>query len=470
LGAHSPELLTSSATPFPSTITGPGGTWTISGPDVESVAGYSISSFANIVVGGSPDRFVFEPGGSISGNLEGAARFTNTLDYSERTDRVNVNLQTDVASDIGGRFSNISNFIDGSNLYNTIFGPDANWTITGPNAESVAGDTFSSFGNLVGGAGRDQFTFQPGGSVTGNIDGGGGINTLDYSDLAGRVPVNLQTDTASDIGGTFIRISKFTGSSSSENTLTVALQAACDVTGSNSGTIYSQSFTSFQNLVGGAFDQFVFYPGGSLSGNLRGMGGNNVVSYANIPTAVTVNLRTDTAADIGGTFAGISRLVGGTGVDTVVGPNSATCWAITGVNTINVLGLTMSDFPNVTGGSGDDSFAVSGAGELTGKIDGGGGVNSLNYSGYPGDVIVDLLLGNATAVLGGVAQIQNITGGNGNGLLVGDAQANVLVGGLGRNVRIGDAGADSLIGGGADSILIGGSVVQHNSGDRVTRL
>ncbi len=302
-----------------STITAPGGTWIISGPDVESVAGYSFSSFPNVIAGGGPDDFVFEPGGSVSGNLGGAPGYTNTFDYSERTDRVNVDLQTDVASDIGGTFSNISNFIGGSNSYNTIFGPGATWMITGPNAESVAGDTFSSFGNLVGGTGPDQFVFQPGGSISGNIDGGGGFNTLDYSALASRVAVNLQTDMASDIGGTFTRISKFIGSSSSQNTLTDALQATCDITGSNSGTIYSQSFKSFENLVGGAYDQFIFYSGGSLSGNLTGMGGNNVVSYANIPTAVTVNLRMDTAPGIGGTFTGISRFIGGTGADTVIG-------------------------------------------------------------------------------------------------------------------------------------------------------
>ncbi len=140
-------------------------------------------------------------------------------------------------------------------------------------------------------------------------------------------------------------------------------------------------------------------------------------------------------------------------------PNSATSWAIAGVNTINVLGLTFSDFPNIAAGSANDSFAISGAGELTGKIDGGGGVNSLSYSGYPGNVIVDLLLNSATGVSGGVYNVQNVTGGSGNNLLVGNAQANVLVGGSGRNILIGDGGSDSLTGGGADSILIGGSTI-----------
>ncbi len=300
------------------TITGPGGMWTISGTNAGSVAGFAFSSFANVVAASGPDDFVYQPGGSLSGNLEAGAGGTSTLDYSARTDRVNVNLQTDVASDIGGMFSDISNFIGGTNSYNTVFGPDAMWTISGPNAESLDGDTFSSFGNLVGGTGPDQFVFQPGGSVSGNINGGGGTDTLDYSSLATRVTVNLETDTASEIGGTFTAISKFIGSSGN-NTLVMRPQATCDIAGSNSETIYSQSFTSFENLVGASYDQFLFHPGGGLSGNLTGMGGNNVVSYANIPTAVSVNLGESTAPKIGGTFAGISRFIGGTGVNTVIG-------------------------------------------------------------------------------------------------------------------------------------------------------
>ncbi len=303
------------------TITGPGGMWTISGTNAGSVAGLTFSSFANVVAASGPDDFVFQPEGSLSGNLEAGAGATNTLDYSARSDRVNVDLETDVASDIGGTYSNVANFLGGTNSFNTIFGPDAMWTISGPDAVSVGGDTFSAFGNLTGGTGSNQFVFQPGGSVSGNINGGGGTNTLDYSALGSRVTVNPQTDTASEIGGTFTNISKFTGSSG-DNTLIVRPQATCDITGSNSGTIYSQSFTSFGNLVGGGFDQFVFLPAGSLSGNVTGMGGNNVVSYANMANPVTVNLRTDTAPAIGGNFAGISTFIGGTGVDTVVGPDT----------------------------------------------------------------------------------------------------------------------------------------------------
>ena len=57
----------------------------------------------------------------------------------------------------------------------------------------------------------------------------------------------------------------------------------------------------------------------------------------------------------------------------------------------------------------------------------GGGVNTLDYSAYTGDVVVDLPLGTATG-FAAISNIQNVTGSIGNDILVGDANANVLVG------------------------------------------
>ncbi len=90
-------------------------------------------------------------------------------------------------------------------------------------------------------------------------------------------------------------------------------------------------------------------------------------------------------------------------------------------------------------------------------IDGGGGVNALDYSAYVGDVTVNLPLGTATGLDGGIANIRNVTGSVGNDLLVGDANANVLIGGTGRNVLIGGGGADQITGGGDNNLMIGGS-------------
>ena len=95
----------------------------------------------------------------------------------------------------------------------TLIGPDVAtvWYVTGSNAGTVGAATFSSFENLTGGSGADQFVFLPGGSVGGNIDGGGGTNTLDYSAISTPVTLNLAATTSTGIGGTFTNINDFIG-------------------------------------------------------------------------------------------------------------------------------------------------------------------------------------------------------------------------------------------------------------------
>ncbi|HEV3298186.1 MAG TPA: hypothetical protein VG055_01000, partial [Planctomycetaceae bacterium] len=91
------------------------------------------------------------------------------------------------------------------------------------------------------------------------------------------------------------------------------------------------------------------------------------------------------------------------------------------------------------------------------SINGEGGDNTLDYSGYTGDVTVDLPLGYATGLTGGISNIRNVVGSLGNDILVGDGQANVLMGGTGRNILIaGQGGGDTLIGGPSQNILIAG--------------
>jgi hypothetical protein len=50
---------------------------------------------------------------------------------------------------------------------------------------------------------------------------------------------------------------------------------------------------------------------------------------------------------------------------------------------------------NLIGGAAADTFAVTGTGGVTGIIDGMGGVNTLDYSGFASDIFVDLCLGSA---------------------------------------------------------------------------
>src|SRR5262249_21675155 len=80
-------------------------------------------------------------------------------------------------------------------------------------------------------------------------------------------------------------------------------------------------------------------------------------------------------------------------------------------------------------------------------FDGQAGTDTLDYTGYTRGVRVNLALGTATGLAGGVSNVEN----------VGDGQANVRRGGGGRDIIVGRGAADSLRGEGGDDILIGAS-------------
>jgi hypothetical protein len=236
------------------------------------------------------------------------------------------------------------------------------------------------------------------------------------------------------------------------------------VTGPNTGTVGNISYTGVNYLLsfGAGQATFKFLPGGSEL-ILNGDGSPAVLDLSALTTPTTVNLPfvSGNVYNVGSVpgvipvFVLMTSVVGASG-DTLVGGNAANTWSITGSNAGQVGGVTFSGFSNLTGGSQADTFAFVNGGSVTGAVNGGGGVNALDYSAYVGDIVVDLALGTATAVSGGIANIQNVTGSQGDDLLVGDANANVLLGGTGRNIIIGGAGGDTITGGGGDNILIGG--------------
>ena len=162
---------------------------------------------------------------------------------------------------------------------------------------------------------------------------------------------------------------------------------------------------------------------------------------------------------------------GGSGKDTLVGPDTANTWTLTGSNTGTVGNVNFKGIGNLTGGTGQDIFKINPTGSLTGTLDGGpapGGSNNwLDYSAWSNPVKVALStpLGGATSITGGVQNIQNVIGGSGNDTLIGSNAGSVLVGGPGNDtltagggsLLIGGLGKDTLNGGSGQDILIGGT-------------
>jgi Ca2+-binding RTX toxin-like protein len=127
---------------------------------------------------------------------------------------------------------------------------------------------------------------------------------------------------------------------------------------------------------------------------------------------------------------------------------------------------------------------------LSGVIDGGGGVNALDYSTQTINITVNLATGTATRT-GGVTNIRNVATGSGkdsitgnaldnliqagtgndtinggtggNDILVGGAGDDTITAGSGRSILIGSAGADILNGGSEQDLLIGDSTSYDNN-------
>ena len=219
------------------------GTFTISGADTGTYSRtsgggeFSFARIGSLAGGAAAERFVLGTGGSLSGSVAGgegvdrlvtegavAASFTlsamgagslasgnrgfsfsgvehleggsgaNLLSYSGVSEAVTVTLQGRGA--LAGSqgqgtylegFTNISEVVGGDGTADRLVGDFSGggvFTLSGSdmgNYEDLL--TFSAFENLSGGAGADTFRVEEGGSVSGELHGGGGNDVLDLSEL-----------------------------------------------------------------------------------------------------------------------------------------------------------------------------------------------------------------------------------------------------------------------------------------------
>jgi len=413
------------------------------------------ADFAGTLRGGAGnDRFVVGPGVSLTGTLDGQGG-NDTLDLSALATATNVALTAAGLSGFSGAVSGVGNFAGIDNLV----GGSGNNTLTGANLNSIwdvgtttkvaagaASLTASGFGTLQGGSARDLFRISAnatadlnGGAgddvfaftadnvaLTGTINGQAGNDILSYAGTTVPVSVNLGTSQATGVSG-FTGIENFIGGTGLD-TLTGADAATTWIlNGLNAGLVNSAGnvvrFMSFENLKGGsANDVFALTGIGRLSGTLDGGGGINTLSGGSARSPILFRL---------------------------LGSDSGT---------ISTLGSTasFSNIANLTGGLGSDVFVLSVGASLSGRINGSGGSDTLDYSAFVTGVTVNLMTGVAPGVGGGVINVDNVRGGSGDDVLIGNNGANLLIGNGGNDVLVGNGGNDILVGGAGRDILIGG--------------
>src|SRR5205814_2021544 len=134
----------------------------------------------------------------------------------------------------------------------TLTGPsvDTTWNLTGPNSGTVAGIAFAGMENLTGGTAVDTFRLQGAGSSGGTINGGGGLDVLDFGQLSSPVTVNLATGSATAVAK-FTSIATILGTSSQDKLIGANANTTWSLTGPAAGSAGSVAFAGFEVLQGG---------------------------------------------------------------------------------------------------------------------------------------------------------------------------------------------------------------------------
>jgi Ca2+-binding RTX toxin-like protein len=141
-------------------------TWSLTGANAGSIGGAGAASFTGFeaLVGGAADDTVVLASGlaAFLGSIHGGSGGVDTLGVT-----------------------------DGTNTF----------AVTAANAGTLNNATaFTAIARLAGGSGPDTFRLDSGGSLS-RIDGGNGGDTLDYSNRATAVSVDLEIGAATDVGG-----------------------------------------------------------------------------------------------------------------------------------------------------------------------------------------------------------------------------------------------------------------------------
>ena len=397
-------------------ITGPaaGTTFSITSATGGSAAGVAFTGFRALTGGAGNDTFQIANGVTFTGIINGGPG-TNTFDDSLWTTAVALNIPAATVTGLSTAYSNITNFVGGTNAGNTITGPAAatTYNITGANTGNFNGVTFSGFGNLAAGAGNDVFVFSNAATLSGSLAGGGGANTVDESSYTTPVALNIPALSVTGVGTTYTGIQTFIGGTTAGGTLTgPAAASTYNVTSANAGNVGGVAFSNYSNLVGGAGnDIFKFAVNASLAGGINGGGGTDAIDETAFTTPVSLNLALSTLTGLGASYSNIQTITPGSGGNTLTGPAAGSTYNITGANAGNVAGFNFTKFGSLVGGPGNDMFKFVAGGSLTGGINGGGGNDTIDDSSLTAALTLNLATSTITLVTGSFSNIQNVIGG-----------------------------------------------------------
>ena len=256
----------------------------------------------------------------------------------------------------------------------------------------IGTDALINVENVVGGSGADTLIGDSGNNI---LDGGAGADTM----TGGAGNDTYVVDNTGDV----VTEALNGGTDTVQASITYTLGANVEnLTLTGSGAI---------NGTGNSLDNVI--TGNSSNNTLDGGAGDDTFLY-------TIGAGVDTIN--GGIGSDTFAVSGTSGDDTVhVAVNgSGAITSIEGMSPINVENYTVDGLANGAGG------------------------DTLDYSGTTGTVIVNLGTHSGTGFTS-VTNFENVTGGSGNDLLAGDSGNNRLDGGAGGDAMVGGSGNDTYL-------------------------
>jgi hypothetical protein len=159
---------------------------------------------------------------------------------------------------------------------------------------------------------------------------------------------------------------------------------------------------------------------------INGGSGADTLTVASLPfQAIDLNTGAGDDTVVLQTASGGLVIDGQGGTNTLIGPNAAATWTITGTNAGTIAGVAFfSNFQRLTGGSANDTLKFAPAGRVTGRISGGLGTNTLDYSIDGGSAATVNLATSTASRTGGIAGIQALVGSTAADRLIGPNKTN----------------------------------------------
>ncbi len=422
-------------------------------PQVQGAfAGFAGNDTFNMQASNGPD---FLSGGDGNDTFNYAGNFSGftQIDGGAGTDTINLNGDYDAYTALG--------YVTNVELIHLAAGYDYNLAMTTATPVTIDGSALGAGDSLIfagsgaltvkGGAGDDTIVI---GSANEVFNAGGGSDTVDLSRATSAVTVDLTKSGAQTVGGGF-------GSET--------LNSVENVVGSN----YNDT------LTGNASDNLFVV--GTGADKIDGGAGNDTVSFQNLSSGVTVDLRSGQQNIGGDTLTSIESVIGTPYGDTFIG-NSAdnkfdaggdltstapdlvnykyatgamtftmTSYGGFGQNTIVATGGgqgtdTLTDFTTIVGTPFDDTYYLQTT--IANFIDSGGGNDTISFRYASQSIFAGL-------GLNGVSEnVEHVIGSAFGDEIHGDANNNILNGGGGNDTLDpetyggGASGSDTLIGGG----------------------